>query len=45
MNNQELKKSWARAINKLDSIVNLVNENKELFLDGIDEDIMKIIRS
>ena len=43
MNNQELKKSWARTTNKLDAIVNLVNKNRELFLDGIDEDIINIV--
>jgi len=45
MNNNELKQSWSKAMIKLDSIANLVKENEELFLDGIDEDIMRIIRS
>lgn len=45
MNNNELKQSWSKAMIKLDTISNLIKENEELFLDGIDEDIMKIIRS
>lgn len=45
MNAKEATKAWARAVTKLDTIDHIVKQNKELFLDGIDEKILEVIRS